>query len=134
MGALSQEGSDLALQSLPDGRVDVVWGTDGNPVFDDTQEWRVTGLLLSRLGEWWADPTGKRGSRLHQVKQDKRGLTKSQLESYAKEALRVAEEGKFIKLLLIQASRLGNSRYRLLVRWTTGAGKPPIERRYEFQG
>lgn len=132
MPALQQGGQDLALQSLPDGRVDLIWGPDGNPLFDDTQEFRVTGLLFSRLGEWWADPTGLRGSRLHQVKRDQRSLTVSQLEAYAQEALRPAQvPTAFITSVSVRATRLGAGRYLLVVSWV--AAKREITRRYELQ-
>lgn len=123
MPALAPNGRDLSLQSLPNGQIDMAWDDDGNPVFDDSEVYRVTTLLTSRLGEWFADPSGKRGSRLHAVKRDRRSLTTSELESYALQALVPAIEERRIVDVTAKATRLGAGKFYLKVSWRSRNGR-----------
>jgi hypothetical protein len=61
---LSDGGSDVALvRNSLNGLFELDWD-DGNPVFDDSEAHTVLSLVLEWQAKWWADPTGKRGSRL----------------------------------------------------------------------
>jgi len=115
-----KDGQDLALQSIDGGQVDCVWADD-DLHFDDTQEHRVTTLLLSRLGEWWADPTGRRGSRLHEVRRDTKDAAK-RLQVYAEEALDKAKNEGFIRDVKVWATRQLGGAYTLTVQWKTRSG------------
>ena len=124
-------GSDIALQGVGNGQVDFVWDAGGNPSFDDSQEYRVTTLLFSALGQWWADPTGTRGSRLYTVKRDT-PITGTQLEQYAAEALQKAVNEGWIKNVKPTATRKAAGAYKLVVRYQTPDG---VQRsaRYDLQ-
>lgn len=130
MPALKQEGSELAIQATADGRVDVIWGLDGNPIFDDTQEFRVTGLLVERRGEWAFDESGQRGSRLHTLQNDQE-RTRGQLQAYVTEALQPALAGKYIRGLQVVAQRLPRRLYQAVASWVAGGKR--VEKRYEFE-
>ena len=117
---MTRDGQDLALQSISGGKVDVVW-QDDDLHFDDTQEHRVTTLLVSRLGEWWADPTGRRGSRIHEVRRDTKDATR-RLQSYAEDALEKAKEEGFIRDVKVWATRQLGGAYILTVQWKTRSG------------
>lgn len=125
MPALSPSGQDLRLRSLPSGLTDLVWGKDGNPVFDNSETYRVTTLLVSLLGQWWADATGRRGSRLHQVKNDRKSLTVSQVESYCLQALEPAgpSGGGYISDVTARATRLGSGRFQVVVSYKSRTGQ-----------
>lgn len=124
---MAVEGRDIALQAINEGKVDVVWDATGDLVFDDTQEHRVTTLLVSRLGEWWADPTGRRGSRLHEVRRDVKDAAK-RLQSYAEEAVEKAKSEGFIKDVKAWATRQLGGAYTLTVEWKTAGGETRTSR------
>src|SRR5262249_18472869 len=78
------------------GKFTLIWDTSGNPVFDDTEEHSVLNLLVSRRGQYWADPTGNRGSRMFLLKNLKRS-TPSEAKAYSIEALQpLVDSGRII--------------------------------------
>lgn len=123
MPALSPIGQDLRLQSLPSGQTDLVWGADGNPVFDSSETYRVTSLLVSLVGRWWADATGRRGSRLSEVKTDRKSLTVSEVESYCMQAVQPALEGGYITKASASCTRLGAGKFRVVVSYRSRTGR-----------
>lgn len=126
-----EAGADLALQSASQGRVDMVWDEDGEVVFDDSEEFRVTTLLVSHLGEYWADETGRRGSRLHEVKRDTK-VTGDQLKAFAEAALQKAADEGYIKDVRVSVARALGGRYRLTVFWKTPSGAAIGPRRFDL--
>lgn len=133
MPSLQPAGRDLALQSLPSGQLDVIWGSDGNPVFDNTEIYAVNSLLDSRLGEWFADASGRRGSRIHEIRDDQGNITISRLESAVLAALSPLSGAGRIQQLSVKASNLGGGRYLVRVSWKTRSGQPQaIARALEF--
>lgn len=123
MTALTPRGQDLRLRSLPSGQTDLIWGADGNPVFDNSESYRVTSLLVSLIGQWWADSTGKRGSRLSEVKNDRKSLTISQVESYCLQALQPAADDGFISNVSAACTRLGSGKFRVVVSYRSRTGR-----------
>lgn len=94
----------------------------GNPAYDDTNEHRVLSLLVEWRDRWYAARKG-RGSLLYTVKND-RASTTSQLEAYARDALKKAVDDGWIQNVTAQATRLGLGRFVLRVSWANPAGKP----------
>lgn len=123
MPALSSIGQDLRLRSLPSGQTDMVWGPDGNPVFDNSETYRVTSLLVSLVGRWWADASGKRGSRLSEVKNDRKSLTISEVESYCMQAVQPALEDGYISNATASCTRLGSGKFRVVVSYRSRTGR-----------
>jgi len=133
MPSLQPAGHDLALQALPNGQLDVVWGKDGNPLFDDTEVYAVNSLLDSRVGEWFADASGKRGSRIHEIRDDRGNITISRLESAVLAALQPLSNAGRIHQLTTKAANLGGGKYLVRVGWKTRSGQPQaIARSLEF--
>lgn len=133
MPSLQPAGHDLTLQALPNGQLDAVWGADGNPLFDDTEVYAVNSLLDSRVGEWFADASGKRGSRIHEIRDDRGNITISRLESAVLAALQPLSNAGRIYELTTKAANLGGGRYLVRVNWKTRSGQPQaLARSLEF--
>jgi phage gp46-like protein len=75
-----------------------------------------------RVGQWFADSTGNRGSQIASVANDRRSTTVGLLESYAIAALTPATTGRYISAVTTQATRLGGGKYRLLVNYRSRKG------------
>lgn len=120
---LVDEGGDAALVANPDtGLFDLDW--DGpNPRFDDTEAHTVLSLVLEWQAKWWADATGKRGSRLNTLRNDTR-TTQSELVARVNEALAPAVADGRIQTMAVTAERQAPGRYAFHVRWRTRAGRP----------
>jgi len=128
---LSDDGGDVALVRNPaNGRFDLDW--DGpNPTFDDTETHTVLSLVLEWQGRWWADQTGKRGSRLNTLRNDTR-TTQSELIARLEEALAPAVADGRLCDLTVTAERVQPGRYAFEIRWRTRDGRsasvriPPV--------
>lgn len=120
---LSEEGSDVALVANPDtGLFDLSW--DGpNPEFDDTEAHTVLSLVLEWQAKWWADATGKRGSRLNTLRNDTR-TTQSELIARVNEALAPAVADGRLQQVVVTAERQAAGRYAFHIRWRTRSGRP----------
>lgn len=117
MMAFINSGKDLAIACNPvNGRVTFDWDDTGNPRFTDSEEHAVFGLLAEFEGQWWADPTGKRGSKLYLLREE-RGQTGKTIESYVWAALRPLEQQGRITVKSVKASKIGE-RWWADVRWT----------------
>lgn len=94
----TKRGRDVDLvRNAATGRFDLTFETTtGNFAFSDNQAHAVTSLLLEHRGQWWADTSGKRGSKLHTVKVSTRS-TPSQLTAFAREALTKAIDDSRIR-------------------------------------
>jgi len=129
---LSDDGGDVALVRNPaSGRFDLDW--DGpNPVFDDTEAHTVLSLVLEWQGKWWADATGKRGSRLNQIRNDTR-TTGSELHAALEEALAPAVADGRLRDLAVSTERVRPGRYGFQIAWKTADGRsasiriPPLD-------
>lgn len=119
----TRTGTDVEMVPNPrTGRLDFQWGTDGNPVYSDTESHRVATLLLERRGGWIQDATGQRGSVLAAIRTD-RTRTASEIEAAARDALEKAVREGWIKPNpTIEAVRLGSGVYRLRVTYQTPDG------------
>jgi phage gp46-like protein len=117
---LTGTGRNLALTDAGNGRVTVVWGADGNPVFDDALGEVVFSLLLETAG-WFGDHGGKRRTLLPTVKV-RDSSTPGKLEEYARDALQVAiDDGRLRSVSpTVQPSGLG---FLLTVAYVTSAGR-----------
>jgi phage gp46-like protein len=120
---LSSEGDDVTLVANPEtGRFDLSW--DGsNPEFDDTEAHTVLSLVLEWQARWWADTTGKRGSRLNTLRNDTR-TTQSELIARVYEALAPAVSDGRLQQLVVTAERQAPGRYAFHIRWRTRSGRP----------
>lgn len=115
--AFTNPGRDLAIVTNPsNGRVTWEWDETNNPRFTDTEEHAVFGLLAEFEGEWWADSTGKRGSKLHTIKNEL-GQVATLIESYVRAALKPLESAGRIVLRTVKAQKLG-SLWWAEVRWS----------------
>jgi phage gp46-like protein len=118
---LSDDGGDVALVRNPlNGRFDLDWD-DGNPVFDDSKMHTVLSLVLESQAKWWADQTGKRGSRLYTLRNDTR-TTRSELIAILQEALAPAIADGRIRDLVVTADRVAAGRYAFDLGWKTRSG------------
>lgn len=120
---LPDDGRDVALVRNPrNGRFDLDW--DGpNPVFDDTEAHTALSLVLEWHGQWWADTTGKRGSRLNTIRNDRR-TTQSELVASLQEALAPAVADGRLRELVVTAERVAPGHYAFDIRWKTHTGRP----------
>ena len=83
----TRKGGDITPSvNIQTGKIDYSWGTDGNPVFDDTKAFAVASLVVQRRGQWISDRLGTRGSEIYKVRNDTRAAP-SKLASYALDAL-----------------------------------------------
>lgn len=115
--AFTNPGKDMAIACNPvNGRITFDWDATGNPRFTDSEEHAVFGLLAEFEGQWWADPTGKRGSKLYLLKEE-RGQTAKTIESYVQAALRTLEQQGRIVLKVVKAHKIGE-RWWAEVRWS----------------
>lgn len=120
---LAEEGRDVALVRNPrNGRFDLDW-EEPNPVFDDSEQHTVLSLVLEWQGQWWADTTGKRGSRLNTIRNDRR-TTQSELLASLQEALAPAVADGRLRELVVTAERIAAGHYAFEIRWKTPAGRP----------
>jgi len=119
---LTGDGGDVALVVNPEtGLCDLDW--DGpNPEFDDTETHTVLSLVFEFQGQWWADATGKRGSRLQQLRNDVTS-TQSELVARTLEALAPAVSDGRISSVSVTAERQSPGRYALDIRWKTRSGR-----------
>lgn len=110
-------GRDLALVQNPaTGRYDFLFDDSGNPAFTDTEEHTVLSLELERQGEYWADTTGRRGSRLHRLKLDRKS-TRAEIVAITAEALAPAVGDGRLHDVSTAAERVSPGRYYFIVRW-----------------
>jgi phage gp46-like protein len=119
---LSDEAGDVSLVANPDtGLFDLSW--DGpNPQFDNTEAHTVLSLVLEWQAKWWADATGKRGSRLNTLRNDTR-TTKSELVARVNEALAPAIADGRLQQVVVTAERPAPGRYAFHIRWRTRSGR-----------
>jgi phage gp46-like protein len=124
---LADDPGDAALVANSEtGLFDLDW--DGpNPVFDDTEAHTVLSLVLEFQAQWWADQTGKRGSRLHTLRNDTH-TTQSELVARVNEALAPAVADGRLQQVSVTAERDSPGRYAFHIRWSTRAGKPAYVR------
>jgi phage gp46-like protein len=97
------------------------WDDSGNPGFSDNMSHLVLSLLLEYRGQYWADPTGRRGSLLHTVKNDT-STTQQRILSFAREALQPAVNDGRLYSIDVKAERLGQGKYQVSVYWVTPKG------------
>jgi len=115
-------GRDLTLvRNDVTGAYDFEWDPFGNPVFDDTETHGCMSLLLEEQAGYWADESGKRGSKLHTRKLDL-ASTKTDLENDCEEALDYAVSFGRITNVTAAARRERPGKYVLDVRWKTRRG------------
>ena len=116
-------GRDVSLSRNPaTGLFDLSFDATGNFAFEDTDSHTVLSLLLEEKSGYVFDPTGNRGSLLHTVKLD-RGSTKSDLESYAEDALDPAvNDGRIELPSKPAAKRVQPGKYDLDVKWRSRVG------------
>lgn len=119
---LSDYRGDVSLVANPEtGLFDLDW--DGpNPEFDDTEAHSVLSLVLEWQGKWWADATGRRGSRLNTLRNDTR-TTQSELIARVNEALAPAVADGRLRELVVTAERQAPGRYAFHIRWRTRGGR-----------
>lgn len=141
--ALQFTGNDVALvRDDATGKWDLQLSTSGpnkgNPVLDSTRmhavltslvSWRRgtrTGSRTPEGGYYW-DTTGKRGSLLWTVSQDRLATT-SQLKAYADDAGQQLVNLKILASFTARATRLAPGRFVTTVSWTlpSGATPPPL--------
>lgn len=77
---------DAALRRTARGKLTLVWGPDGDLVFDDTGAYPVLTTVHTHKGRYFFDTSGEQGTFLHLVKQDKFS-TGDQLRAYGQDAL-----------------------------------------------
>jgi phage gp46-like protein len=120
---LPDHGRDVALGRNPStGLFDFVFDETGNPAFTDSEEHTVLSLELERQGEYWADPTGKRGSLLHTVRHD-RASTRSQLVALTAAPLEPAIADGRLRNVTTSAEKKGTGKYVFVVRWRNRKGE-----------
>ncbi len=117
-------GRDIDMVANPlTGRFDFVFDETNNPAFTDSDLHLVLSLLLEYRGKYWNDATGKRGSRLTLIKNDRSG-TKADLEAAVREALAPAiADGRLRGLDTVTAVRNGPGRYDMLIFYRNAAGQ-----------
>jgi len=117
------EGRDIALAANPaTGRFDFRFDDEtNNPAFVDTEEHTVLSLELERQGEYWADPTGLRGSLLHTVTTDRAG-TRAELVSVTQAPLGPAVADGRLSNVTTDAERRGPGHYQFWIRWRNRQG------------
>ena len=121
-------GRDIALEANPaTGIFDFSFDETGNPGFTDSEEHTVLSLELERQGEYWADPTGKRGSLLHTVRTDRTG-TRSQLVAITAAPLDPAIADGRLRNVTTDAEKKGTGKYVFLVRWRNREGRQAAAR------
>jgi phage gp46-like protein len=115
-------GRDISLgQNGDTGLFDLSW--DGpNPEFDDTETHTVLSLVLEFQGKWWADQTGKRGSRVFELRNDV-STTQSELVARLQEALSPAVNDGRLQQLSVSAERRAPGYYAFHIRWRTRSGR-----------
>lgn len=119
------KGSDVALLRNPGtGKFDLQWDETGNPVMTDDETHRVLSLIVEHRAKWWADTTGTRGSRVHEVREIRKAAA-SLLKNYVLEGLqRAVDEKKIQPEPSVLTVRSSPTRVDLTVRYLTIGGKP----------
>jgi phage gp46-like protein len=120
---LSDDPGDFSLVANPvTGMFDLDW-SGGNPAFDTSEGHTVLSLVLEWQARWWADSTGKRGSRLYTLRNDT-STTRTELIAMLQEALAPAVTDLRISNLVVTADRVAAGRYAFNLRWTNSNGQP----------
>lgn len=122
---LTLPGSDVALVRNPStGRFDLQFETTTqNPQFSDDQSHAVLSLIYERQGEWWADASGKRGSLLWTVKEDRKASA-SKIKGYVEAALQPLVDQGRIRNLAVTATRVKPGRIDLGITYLSPSGLP----------
>lgn len=116
------DGVDVALvRNNATGRFDVLLDASGNPVWTDSQEHTVMSLLLEFEGGYIFDQTGKRGSRLRRIVQDK-ASTAADLRAAILDALDPAIQDGRIRNVVPTVTKLGPGRYKCAVKYQNRSG------------
>lgn len=117
---------DIAIRKTPRGKYTFVWDAQGNVKFDRRAAYPVFSTLYTRKGAYYWDPTGKQGTSLYTVRQDRLGVTTSQLASYGLDALKQCAAAGFLSAFRAYAERLRAGLYDLQLRWEVD-GSPVAE-------
>jgi phage gp46-like protein len=117
-------GRDIALKRNPvTGRYDFRFDDTSNPAFTDSDEHLVLSLLMEYQAKYWADTTGKRGSRLHTVK-NARSDTERELEAIVHEALDPAvADGRLRSVESVTATTRASGRYDIEILYRNREGR-----------
>lgn len=118
-------GDDIALKITPRGKYTFVW-KGGNPVFDRRGQYAVLVTLCTKKGWYYWDSTGKFGTLLYTVKQD-RLSTGSQLASYCADAGQQCQAAGVITKLTAVPTRLRPGVWQVKLDWEA-AGQHVTER------
>jgi phage gp46-like protein len=125
---MKEGGRDIALEASPEtGLFDFAFDETGNPAFTDSEEHTVLSLELERQGEYWADPTGRRGSLIHTVRTD-RASTRSQLVALTAAPLEPAIADGRLRNVTTSAEKRGTGKYVFLARWRNREGRQAAAR------
>jgi phage gp46-like protein len=135
--ALQFTGSDVALvRDEATGRYDLAFSTSGpnkgNPILTSDGTHAVLTTLLSKKrgvrggspnaeGGYFGDPSGRRGTLIWTISQDKLA-TPSQLKAYAEDGGQQLLDRKMIGSFTASAVRVAPGKFRLNVTWTTPSG------------
>lgn len=111
-------GRDLQLRSHSPNQLEMVWGEDGNPVFDDTETYAVNAAIDAMVGKWFADKTGRYGSDLHNVVFDQGASTASKIETSIIAALQPLVPNRIV-INQLKISNFGDGKYRIALTWSS---------------
>ncbi|MFO0578705.1 MAG: hypothetical protein U1A78_32280 [Polyangia bacterium] len=139
--ALQFTGRDVALQrNEATGKFDLQFSTEGpnvgNPVLDSTCTHAVLTTLLSKKrgtrpgsplqeGGYYFDTTGRRGTLLWTVNQD-RLATPSQLKAYAEDGAQQLVDLRYIASFDASARKRGPGNFLLTCRWFLPSSTTPL--------
>lgn len=125
---MDEAGKDVLLEVNPrTRRFTLVWPDNGDPEFSDSEVHAVLGRLFQKKGRYWADTTGREGSTLHEITEDRVG-TESAIKSAAEGALAPLLEDGRLTSLTAEVTRTPSNIPYLSVTWSTPDGEQdPIE-------
>lgn len=117
---------DAALRRTARGKLSLVWGPDGDLVFDDTGAYPVLTTVYTRKGAYFFDDTGDQGTYLHLVKQDKFS-TGDQLRAYGQDAIDQCKAAGIVEGGSTSATRIRPGSWELGLSWLRGGRRytPP---------
>lgn len=126
--------SDLAFsRNVTNGKMEIAWGSDGDVVWDDTEQHAVMSALVIARAKWWADTQGTLGSQLDEVRTIT-ASTKSDVEAYAREALaELVKAGRItVQNVVVNLPSIGQAgRIELAVYWSVrGSNEVQVTRIY----
>ena len=110
---------DISLRRTARGKFSFVWDKKtGSVVFDRRAAYPVLSTLHTHKGAYYWDATGRQGTQLYTVRQDRIGVTTSQLSSFGLDALKQCQAAGFLDSYSASAERLRAGVFALSVKWT----------------